>query len=90
MSSVFASGSRDSATAHRVTAAAMMPTGTLTQNTADHLSCSTRNPPSSGPIASPRPEMPAHTPMAVGSCLRGNAATMMESESGFRSAPPTP
>ena len=30
--------------------------------------------------------MPAQTPIAVGSCLRGNAATRIESESGFSSA----
>ena len=32
--------------------------------------------------------MPAQMPIACGSCLRGNAATRIESESGFRSAPP--
>src|SRR5947209_3111001 len=36
MSSVRALGSRDSITAHRVTPVAITPTGTLTQNTADH------------------------------------------------------
>jgi hypothetical protein len=82
--------SRDSLTAQTVAPAATTPTGTLTQKTADHEKCSTRNPPSSGPIARPRPEIPAQMPMAWGSCFRGNADTMIESESGFRSAPPTP
>ena len=34
--------------------------------------------------------MPAQIPIAVGSCWRGNASTMIESESGFMSAAPTP
>ena len=90
MSRLWVVVSRDSTTAHNVAAAATMPTGTFTQKTADHEKCSTRNPPRSGPMARPRPEMPAQMPMAWGSCLRGKAATMIESESGFRSAPPTP
>ena len=89
-SRLWALGSRDSRTAQAVTPKAMMPTGTFTQNTADHEYCSTRNPPSSGPTARPSPEMPAQMPIAVGSCLRGNAATRIESDSGFRSAPPKP
>ena len=90
MSSVFADGSRDSTTAHRQTAAATTPIGTLIQNTADQSTCSVRKPPSSGPIARPRPEMPAQIPIACGSCLRGNAATMIDSDSGFSIAAPTP
>ena len=82
--------SLDSETAHSVTPAATTPIGTLIQNTADHETCSTRKPPSSGPIARPRPEIPAQMPIAVGSCFRGKAATRIESESGFSSAPPTP
>ncbi len=34
--------------------------------------------------------MPAQMPIACGSCLRGKAATRIDSESGFKSAPPTP
>ena len=34
--------------------------------------------------------MPAQMPIAVGSCWRGNAVTMIESESGFIIAAPTP
>ena len=34
--------------------------------------------------------MPAQMPIAVGTWLRGNADTMIESESGLRSAAPTP
>src|SRR5436309_14209602 len=37
--------SRDSTTAHSVAPAATTPTGTVTQKTADHEKCSTRNPP---------------------------------------------
>ena len=89
-SSVLVVVSLDSTTAHQVTPAAITPIGTLIQNTADQDTFSTRNPPSSGPIARPRPEMPAQTPIAVGSCLRGKADTRIDSDSGFRSAPPTP
>src|SRR6478752_1217301 len=79
-SSVFVVVSLDSTTAHQVTPAAITPIGTLIQNTADHDTFSTRNPPSSGPIARPRPEMPAQTPMAVGSCLRGKADTRIDND----------
>ncbi len=89
-SSEWALGSRDSITAQAVTPIATMPIGTFTQNTADHEKCCVRKPPRSGPIARPRPEMPAQIPIACGSCLRGNAATRIDSDSGFRSAPPTP
>ena len=90
MSSVVAVGSLDSSTAYRVTAAATTPIGTLIQKTADQSTWSTRKPPSSGPSASPSDEMPAQIPIAVATCLRGNAVTMIESESGFMSAPPEP
>ena len=83
-------GSRDSVTAHSATAAAIIPMGTFTQKTADHEKRSTRNPPASGPTARPRLEIPAQMPMAVGTCLRANAATRMASESGLSSAPPAP
>src|SRR6185295_3837513 len=59
-------GSRDSDTAQSVATAASTPIGTLIQKTADQLTCSTRKPPSNGPTASPRPEMPAQMPIAVG------------------------
>src|SRR5919106_598010 len=72
------------------TAAAIIPMGTFTQKTADHEKRSTRNPPASGPTARPRLEIPAQMPMAVGTCLRANAATRMASESGLSSAPPAP
>ena len=66
MSKLRVFGSRDSCTAQSVAAAASTPIGTLIQNTADQLTCSTRKPPSSGPTARPRPEMPAQMPIAVG------------------------
>ncbi len=90
MSSDRADGSRDSITAHAVTPSAITPIGTFTQKTADQEKCWVRKPPSSGPMARPRPEMPAQMPIACGSCLRGNTATRIESESGLSSAPPTP
>lgn len=83
-------GSRDSATAQMVTRAPTMPTGTFTQKTADQSTRSTSRPPSTGPTASASAETPAQTPMAVPSSFRGNAATMIDSVSGFISAPPTP
>ena len=82
--------SRDSVTVHRQTTAAIAPIGTFTQKTADQDTRSTRNPPASGPTESPSAETPAQTPIAVGSCLRGNAATRIESDSGLSSAAPAP
>ncbi len=90
MSSFVALGSLDSTTAHRQTATAMMPIGTLTQNTDAQPKLSTSTPPTTGPIAMPRPEMPAQTPIASGICSRGKALTRIDSESGFISAAPVP
>ena len=83
-------GSRDSATAQSVTSAPTIPTGTLIQKTADQSTRSTRTPPSTGPMASASAEMPAQMPIAVPSSLRGKAATMIDSVSGFISAPADP
>ena len=82
--------SRDSSTPSSVTPIASTPIGTLIQNTADQSAFSTSSPPSRGPIASPRPEIPAHTPIAAGSRFGGNVATRIESDSGFISAAPVP
>ena len=82
--------SRDSSTPSSVTTIARTPIGTLIQNTADQSAFSTSSPPSSGPIASPSPEIPAHTPIAAGSRFGGNVATRIESDSGFISAAPVP
>ena len=90
MSSLVALGSRDSTTAQRHTAIAITPIGTLTQNTDAQPKFSTSTPPTTGPIAMPRPEMPAHTPIAIGIWSRGNALTRIDSESGFISAAPVP
>ncbi len=73
-----------------MTPIASTPIGTLIQNTADQSAFSTSSPPRRGPIASPSPEMPAHTPIATGRRLGGNVATRIESDSGFMSAAPTP
>ncbi len=89
-SSVRLVGSRDSATAHTVTSAPTIPTGRLIQKTADQSTRSTSTPPSTGPIARASAEMPAQMPIAVPSSRRGKAATMIDSVSGFISAPPTP
>jgi hypothetical protein len=67
-----------------------MPIGTLIQKTADQSTCWTSTPPSTGPIASARAEIPAQMPIAVPSCRRSNVATRIERVSGFMSAPPTP
>ncbi len=66
MSKPLAFGSRDSCTNQSVATAARTPIGTLIQKTAAQPLCSTRKPPRSGPMARPRPEMPAQMPIAVG------------------------
>jgi hypothetical protein len=83
-------GSLDSGTMSQLTAMAATPTGTLIQKTLAQPALSTRSPPTSGPMASPKAEVPAQIPRAIGSLRGGNAATMIDSDRVIISAPPAP
>ena len=82
--------SRELAAAKRVTTTHTIATGTLTKKIDCHDTCSTRKPPSSGPIASARPETPAHVPIALPRSSGGNALEMIDRVPGIISAAPPP
>ena len=68
----------------------MTPMGTLTQKMLCHETCSTRNPPMTGPMAIARPDMAAQTPMAAPRSRPLNVAVMIESDPGRSMAAPSP
>jgi len=61
----------------------------LTRKTAFQLACSISQPPATGPMAMPRPETPAHTPIAFARSWAGKTA-VIDSVDGMMNAPPTP
>src|SRR3546814_7270483 len=61
----------------------LIATGTLIQKIPCHENPSTTAPPTTGPIAIPRPETPPHTPIAMARLASGTAATRRVSESGM-------
>ncbi len=68
-----------------------MPSGMLTQKTDCQEKCSSRSPPTIGPIATPSPEKPAHTAMARPRSF-GSRKTLVRIDrvAGMISAPPMP
>jgi hypothetical protein len=68
----------------------MIPIGTLTKKIQLQLMCSVRRPPTRGPIARARAEVPAQMPIAVPRWRGGKVAAMIESVAGFISAAPAP
>jgi hypothetical protein len=69
---------------------AIAPTGMLTKKMLCHDTCSTRNPPTMGPMASASAENAAQIPMAAPRSRPLNVAVMIESEPGSSSAAPRP
>ena len=67
-----------------------MPIGTLSQKIQCHEMPSTTAPPTSGPSATPRPEMPDHAPIASPRFSAGKASASSVSVSGVTIAAPTP
>ena len=65
ISSLRASGLRDSRTPLITRTSPMIPMGTFTQNTADQENSSTRMPPTTGPAPNPNPAAAAQIPMAA-------------------------
>ena len=67
-----------------------MPIGTLSQKIQCHEMPSTTAPPTSGPSATPRPEMPDQAPIARPRFSGGNAVESSVSVSGVTIAAPAP
>ena len=66
------------------------PMGTLSQKIHCQERPSTTAPPTTGPMATARPEMPPQTPRASPRRAGGTAAERIVSVSGVTTAPPTP
>ncbi len=64
--------------------------GTFTKNTAAHEKCSMSTPPIMGPTATPRPDTPAHTPIALARSCPVNVLVRIDSVVGKINAAPTP
>ena len=90
MSSRGAAGSLDSGTSQWPASSAAATNGRLTRKTAFQLACSISQPPATGPMAMPRPDTPAHTPIAFARSSAGKTAVMIDSVEGMMNAPPTP
>ena len=90
MSSRGAAGSLDSGTSQWPASSAAATNGRLTRKTAFQLACSISQPPATGPMAMPRPDTPAHTPIAFARSSAGKTAVMIDSVEGMMKAPPTP
>ena len=69
---------------------AMAPIGTLMKKMLCHDTCSTSNPPITGPMAMARPDMAAQMPMAAPRSGPRNVAVMIESDPGSSMAAPRP
>ena len=82
--------SRDSRTANSVTAIAATATGTLSKKIDCQLTSSTRNPPTTGPMASAIAETPAQVPIARPRSCASNALVMIDSVAGIMKPEPTP
>ena len=82
--------SRDSRVAASVTKTATIATGTLRKKIDCQETFSTRNPPTTGPIASAIALTPAHVPIALPRSCGGKALEMIDSVAGIMNAAPTP
>ncbi len=67
-----------------------MPTGTLSQKIQCQLIPLTTAPPTTGPIATPSPVMPPHSPIAAPRFSTGNASLISVRVSGMTIAAPAP
>jgi hypothetical protein len=61
------------------TKSATTPIGTFRKKTDAHPRCSTMSPPTVGPSASARPDIPAHRPIAFARSFGGKVTVMIES-----------
>ena len=76
--------------AHRASGIARTATGTLSQKIACQFHPSMTAPPTSGPTATPRPEMPPQMPMARGRRSGATAPLRRARDSGMTPAAPSP
>ena len=90
ISSLRATSETDSRTVRVAVKKAITPMGTFRKNTDCHPRCSTISPPTVGPRASARPDIPAHRPMARARSCGGNVTVMIDRVPGMRSAAPIP
>ena len=86
-----ASALRDSGMARRPTTIATTQSGTLTRKIEPHEKLSSRNPPATGPRATPSPAVAAQMPTAVArSRSSGNTLMSSDSVAGMMKAAPAP
>jgi hypothetical protein len=85
-----ASGSRDSGTRTLAKNKAPMTIGMFTRKTLPQLNSSSSRPPTMGPNATPRPETPAQTAIALGRSRSGKMFIRIERVAGMMPAAPTP
>ena len=64
--------------------------GTLIRKTEPHQKVSRRAPPTTGPIATPRPTAPAQTPIALPRSRGSKTLEMIDRVDGMTAAPPMP
>ena len=83
-------GSRDSGTRAPTRARPSSTTGTLIRKTDPHQKRSSSAPPTIGPIATPRPTAPAHSPMARARSRGSKTFEMIDRVAGMIAAAPTP
>ena len=83
-------GPNDSVSSRNASGSSARPIGTLSQKIQCHEMPSTTAPPTSGPIATPRPVTPAQTPSARPRFWAGTASLSNVSVSGVTMAAPKP
>lgn len=83
-------GSLESGTRISIAISAMITTGTLTRKIEPHQKCSRSSPPVIGPIAMPRPTLPAQMPMALGCSSRSKTFIRTARVAGITKAAPKP
>src|SRR5215813_11045141 len=83
-------GSRDSGTISETAITPNSTIGTLIRKTEPHQKCSSSAPPTTGPIATPRPTDPAQTPIALPRSRGSKTFEMIDKVAGRTAAPPMP
>ncbi len=83
-------GSLESGTSTAMAITATTTTGTLTRKTEPHQKCSRSSPPVIGPMAMPRPTLPAQRPMALGCSSRSKTFIRTARVAGMTKAAPKP
>ena len=86
-----ATGSRDSGSSRRPATIAAATSGTLTMKIEPHQKRSSRNPPTTGPSATPSPAVAAQMPTAIARSLASSKIVISsDSVAGMTNAAPAP